>query len=116
MFAMFPAADRTAAEPLSRTTTDGQSSLDSNLRKVQSKLRPRLILDSGFSDEEVCPVGNSYRRVRDANELSRVARAFYERAAEVAGLGLDDMVQITFAIERKMQMYEERLRKQSAGR
>lgn len=112
LFAMFPTGDRDSQEPRTRMTGDGQTSLDERLRKVQSKLRPRAVRDSDISEEEVLSVGSSYRRFRDASELSGVIKTFYEWAAELAGLSLDDMVQADFAMERKMQKVEEQLRKE----
>lgn len=113
MFAMFPSKEERSNQPPTqrRTPADDQAAVDARLRKVQGKLRPRAVLDPNSSEGEVRLLGSCYRRFRDAGELSGVVKEFYERAAELAGLPLDGMVQVVFAMERKMQKIEERLRK-----
>lgn len=115
MFAMFSTQDRSRRSIQGQSSAETYPSSDARLRKVQSKLRPRAVHDSRSSDVEAHPVGSKYRRFRDTSELSGVAKVSYEQAAERAGVSLEEMVQVTFAIERKMQKYEERLRKEDDG-
>lgn len=112
MFAMFPTHGTSAKDPPAQTTAGGQTSPDNRVRTVQSKLRPRLLRDAQPTEDEDRPVGSFYRRLRDVSELSVVGKVFYERAAELAGLSLEDLVQVALAVEGKMQKLQERLRKE----
>lgn len=112
MFAMFPARNQTPRNERRRTLADGHASLDGHLRAVQSKVRTRPLQHAQPTGKQLQPIGSSYRRHRDASELSGVAKAFFKQAAELAGLSTEEMVKAVFAVERKMQKLEEQFRRE----
>lgn len=86
------------------------------LRQVQHALRPKKIIVSAGVEEgnegaDVPRAGSYYRRYREANDLDGPARVLYSKAAELAGVSLDDMTKAIFATERKLQKSEEHAHK-----
>lgn len=111
LFTMFP-LHREVPKSLAHTPNHDRNTPETQLGAVQSKMRLRQTEDTA---EESYAIGSRYRRYRSANELSGVPELFFERAASLAGLSIEEMVQAVFAVERKLQKYEERLRKQAVG-
>jgi RNA polymerase I-specific transcription initiation factor RRN7 len=62
-----------------------------------------VAIDDGLND--LNRPGSSYRYYRRVEDLSGKARAFYEKAAENAGLSLDMLCHAVFLIERKLQQW-----------
>jgi RNA polymerase I-specific transcription initiation factor RRN7 len=56
-------------------------------------------------------VGSLYRRYRTVEELSGPAKLLFEKSAALAGLSLENMVLAVFWTEKKLQKFEEGLRK-----
>lgn len=91
------------------------------LRQVQHALRPKKIIVSAGVEEEdggadVPRAGSYYRRYREAKDLDGPARVLYSKAAELAGVSLDEMTKAVLATERKLQKSEEHARKGKGGR
>lgn len=112
LFATFTTQRVTPRNPTVQNGVEQQASLDERLRQVHQKLQPGQIYTSATSDEEdPRPFGSSYRRFRKASELFGVAKSFYERAADLAGLSLAELVKVVFLTEREMEKLEQRIRK-----
>lgn len=110
LFGMFPLDAR--PQPHFNATADAMKQQDtSKLRTVQERLVPRAVVEPVASNKDTARLGSSYRRFRQVEDLSGVVEVFYVKAAKVAGLSLDGLVQAVFSIERQMQKQEEALRK-----
>ncbi|KAM0712485.1 hypothetical protein Q7P37_011581 [Cladosporium fusiforme] len=84
------------------------------LRQVQQALRPKKIAVSAGQneqDEGVARTGSFYRRHREAKDLEGPTRLLYTKAADLAGISLQNMTKAVFLTERKLQKSEERARK-----
>jgi RNA polymerase I-specific transcription initiation factor RRN7 len=56
-------------------------------------------------------VGSVYRRYRTVKELSGPVKLLFDKASALAGLSMENMVLAVFLTERKLQKFEEVLRK-----
>ena len=114
LFEMFPLhteQPRHDAAALNRSEGD----LDTQLQTVQGRVQSRGLSNPSSSGGNP-PTGSHYRRFRSADELAGVGKVFFERAAGLAGLSVEEMVQAVLAVERKVQKVEEKLRKNAAGK
>lgn len=109
LFEMFPVR----SDPRSRTarpsTTAGEG-VEARLRHMQSTLSLEPLVENDQTKDIPRP-GSFYRRFRNAEELSGSVKIFYEKAAHLAALPVDGMVQAVFFFERRLQKLEEELRK-----
>ena len=113
LFRLFPLSGTQAArEDLPNVSGEAEIPAD-RLRQVQRALQPKKVIGPKHNAQK--RTGSFYRRFRTVADLDGVSKVIYERAAELAGLSLEAMIQAVFAIERKMQTFEERTRKGRDG-
>lgn len=98
------------------TTIDDDSQTEERLRWVQATLLPSMIVGGKQSDQNMAQPGSFYPRFRRAEELTGPVKIFFDKAAELAGLSIDGMIQAVFLTERKLQRHEEGLRKTNTNR
>ena len=113
LFEMFPLHSeqpRHGTAALNRKEGD----LDTELQTVQGRGQSRGLSNPSSSGGNPS-MGSQYRRFRSVDELSGVSKVFFERAAGLAGLSVEEMVQAVFAAERRLQKVEEKLRNNVAG-
>lgn len=108
MFRLFPTAHQKTTATQSTNIT-ARDEMDGSTRLTQTMLTPRNL--RGTDTANAHAVGTFYSRFRNAEELSGPVKVLYERAAVLASLSLDGMVQAVFLTERRVQKYEDGLRK-----
>lgn len=75
--------------------------------KIPEVVSAEKALDYGHVDRP----GSMYKRYRKVEELTGVARSFYEEVAELTGVGLDVLVRAVYQTERKMEAWEQEFKK-----
>lgn len=114
LFRMFPVhSGQSAGTP--QPSDVAKNGLESKIRHVQSTLRPRRV-EKTQTTKDAPRSGCFYRRFRSVEDLSGPMKIFFEKAAMLAGLPLDGMVQAVFLTERRVQNHEEALRKTTKAR
>ena len=110
LFKLFPVqSERTTKNAM--TSSPRRDSVEETIRRVQSILRPREVVERSKDSEALHRPGSLYRRFRKVEELDGHAEIFFARAAKLAGLSLETMVQAIFLIEKRLERFEEGLRK-----
>lgn len=111
LFDIFPVQTRDEganANPSDRAVpTDNLDSAAEPADRVKLHARP---VGEGHA-EDFPVVGSHYRRFRSVDELSGPAKVLYDKAAQLACVSIESMVHAVFWTERKVQVLEERLRK-----
>lgn len=110
---MFPAG-RTGNETAS-IETSGQDEEDEDeattkkLRSVLSKLKSRRAISDENAAQTENPVsrpGTSYKSYRSEADLPETARAFYESAANLAGVSLPTLIRVVKLTENNIKTFE----------
>lgn len=114
LFEMFPVRSDPPSRRARPSTTTGEG-VETRLRHTQSTLSLEPLVENDQT-KDVPRSGSFYRRFRTAQELSGPVRIFYEKSAKLAGLPVDGMVQAVFFFERRLQKFEEELRKTEKAR
>lgn len=115
LFDMFP-VPREDSETITLPQSTAEHTMDDRVREVQRALAPNRVVEHSHAAGDVVRPGSFYRRFRTVEELSGPVMAFYSKAAALAGLSLESMVQVAFLVERKLQRHEENLRKSARER
>ncbi|KAK3070855.1 hypothetical protein LTR53_009717 [Teratosphaeriaceae sp. CCFEE 6253] len=117
LLSMFPAGRSMTALDGNELYPEGMEDVPTEqLRAVQLALTPRQSAELPHHGQaDVAGIGSLYRRVRSVEELDGHCRMFYERAASLAGLSLDDMVRAVSLMEIQVQKREVNLRKGVPG-
>ena len=105
LFQMFPTPARQSKDSNEEMPVDAIRLLDAH----GTLLRERVV--QPHESKNVNRIGTFYRRFRTVEELSGPVTLLFERAAALAGLSVESMVQAVFLTERKLQNLEEGLRK-----
>jgi RNA polymerase I-specific transcription initiation factor RRN7 len=105
LFQMFPTPARQSMESNDKTPADVNRLPDAH----GTLLRERVVQPQ--ESKNVNRIGIFYRRFRTVEELSGPATLLYESTAALACLSVESMVQAVFLTERKLQKFEEGLRK-----
>ena len=105
LFQMFPTPARQSKVSNEEMSADGNRLLNAH----GTLLRERVVQPQ--KSKNVHRIGTFYRRFRTVEELCGPATVLFERAAALAGLSVESMVQSVFLTERKLQRFEEGLRK-----
>lgn len=114
IFALPSRVSTKQARPATPTGTEPMAG--EKLRQVQSTLVSTQAIEDDQTIEDAPPPGSFYRRFKHIEELGGPVKIFYEKAAELAGVALDGIVQAVFLTEHKLQKHEEGLRKAAVGR
>jgi RNA polymerase I-specific transcription initiation factor RRN7 len=109
LFQMFPKPFRNTALTDKASNTAVNTVWD-ELLKSKDAIQNQGVAQPALS-RNVNRYGSFYRRFRTVEELSGPARLLLEKAASLAGISLENMVQAVFATEKKLEKVEERLRK-----
>lgn len=110
LFSLFPQEPR--ARPLGDVTLSFQpNDKGKRLRSLGDALPPDSPVQGDSQEPEARELGSFYRRYRSVDELSGPAKVFFDKAAGLAGVSVDSMVQAVFVVERKLQKQEEAFRK-----
>ena len=109
LFRMFPGRSEERTGQQAHDNNLEAKTVD-NLRQVQGTiLHGRAVRPL---DSQSCRrIGSMYRRFRNVEDLSGPVEVFFGKAAKLAGLSMESMVQAVFLTERKVQKVEEALRK-----
>jgi len=113
LFRLFPTKPERAA-PARQPTVMSQDEPEKKIREAQSALRPTQDPEGRQDAQDIARPGSYYRRIRSSEELSGPMQVFFDRAAKLAGVRVDDMVQAVFTMERRLQKREEELRKDTS--
>ena len=105
LFQMFPTHCRQQKDKTKET-----SAAINRLHDAQGTLLQERAVQPQES-KTVNRVGSFYRRYRTVEELSGPATILFEKAAGLAGISVESLVQAVFLTERKLQKYEDGLRK-----
>lgn len=113
LFNMFPIGSEQGSATVAHSTSEQTSpKVSTPVRRIV--LRERAVCSADSRDNR--GMGSSYRRYRHVEELSGPSKLLFEKAALLAGLSLESMVQAVFLTERKVQKSEEALRKSKSIR
>lgn len=85
-----------------------QASVDRNLTAVQRSLNMRDVISEdqeGKSNIPVRRVGSFYKRYRKAEDLTPLARKFYETVASLVGISLPSLLRAVLQTERKLWLW-----------
>jgi RNA polymerase I-specific transcription initiation factor RRN7 len=104
MFPLQPRTDQTAEDVLA------SAGIDREVVQPPLALPPRPTADT--VRRQVPSIGNFYRRFRHVGELDDRSKMLFQKAASLACVSLEGMVDAVFLVERKLQKVEEGLRKE----
>lgn len=111
VYAMFP-REKTPQKNVVINTED--SKLE-HLKAVQASLSPVPVVeeveDESVDKKRVLRPGSKYERYRDVKKMPRLAKVFFEAAADLVSLSLDDMVRAVLQVEMKLGYEVDRKRK-----
>ncbi len=65
------------------------------MRRAATQLSPLTGVD-----DQIARIGEQHQRFKYARQLSGITREFYEVAAEVSGLSLDELVRTVYNLEQ----------------
>jgi RNA polymerase I-specific transcription initiation factor RRN7 len=105
------AAAIAAASDTSTNAPAGGSETDNGRRRANFDARPT----DETAPKSVPSVGSFYRRYRQADELDGPAKILFEKAAKLACVSLDGIIDAVFLTERKLEKIEIRLKKAEAA-
>ena len=112
LFDLFPVERKPEPPGKSQSQTATMGTEDRNdVQAAQSRLEAARMLEADEGQHDTLRHGRRYRRYRAVNELDGAVKLLLQRCADMVGLTLDAMVGAVFAVERKMQLVEEKLRK-----
>jgi RNA polymerase I-specific transcription initiation factor RRN7 len=80
------------------------------IQAVQASLRTLQTTPESAMNSHVYRAGSFYKRYRQPEDLTGHAKEFFEEAAKVVGLSLESLILAVFAIERKVEAWEQRAR------
>ncbi len=108
LFQMFPLDLQPSRETRKQEKLNEDHDPDVKLQNMQAT---RVLRKSVDYDGTTHRMGSFYRRYRSVEDLCSISKVFFEKAATLAGLSIENMVQAVFLIERKLQKQEEAFRK-----
>lgn len=114
LFRMFPNESVRQAQGRTNSSIGGETSAKKPRPGQGPLLREAVIHPSDIGN--AYRVGSFYRRFRSVQDLSGPAQVLYEKAAALAGLSLESLVQAVFSSERKLEKKEEHIRKSRNAR
>lgn len=111
LFQMFPSQPR-SEWVVPRQASAGKNDLQMRVRNLQGHLRSNHIVEPAQCTQDTPRPGSLYRQCKSVEDLSGPAKVLLEKAAGLAALPLDAMVQAVFLMERRLQKHEDMLKKQ----
>lgn len=118
MFRFFPIdrpAEQSAETGQTRSPSPSADHQGDRIKDVQTALRPIRVKqddDTSAGTGVIQRPGSNYKRYREASELSGHADMFYKEAAKLSGLSLGLLVRGVFGLEKRLEEWEVKARKQ----
>lgn len=110
---LFPLDD---IQPLPVVPEVSQEEIEARMKRVQNAMASvNPVPDFEGMADGVKRMGADYRRYKHIGELEGPVKRFYEVAAEVAGLSIQDLVKAVYALEEKLHVWQRREKRRLRG-